>query len=68
MKVELLDRNGKGIAVGGRKPGRIMDVSGGVADMWIGRGQAKLVPEDTKIERMVPDHSAERMNRNRRGG
>jgi len=68
MKVKLLDRNGRGVAVGGRTPGKIMDVSGGVADHWVRRGLAVLVPDDAHEEKMVPQNrNAERMTpRNRR--
>lgn len=64
MQIELLDKNGRGLAIGFRKPGRIMDVPLGVADIWIRRGQARAVkPPEEAGEHLVPAHAAERMKR-----
>jgi len=73
MKIEVLDRNGKGIGIGGRTPGRIMDLADPVADLWIRRGYAKpadadaeptansLVPQRGSAQTMVPRQTGKRL-------
>jgi hypothetical protein len=65
IKVKLLDRSGgRGIAVGGRKPGRIMEVPSGVGETWIKGGKAELVADVAGQEQMVPQHAnREKMKR-----
>ena len=67
MLVEIIDKHGKGYGIGGRKPGRIMDIAGGVADTWIRRGYARPVDGRDGGEQMVPVRTDMAGRRSRRG-
>jgi len=68
MKLRMLDWKGKGLSFGGRKPGTIVDIPPGVADLWLYCGYCEKVEEElTPVkteEKLVPQkRKTEKMNK-----